>query len=62
MLIAAMAAVHSLTLVMRSVKDFEGCGIGLINPFKISYAEETVIDITKKMHKNKLTFLEICKV
>lgn len=35
MLISATAAVHGLPLVTRNVKDFEGCGIGLINPFMI---------------------------
>lgn len=33
MLIAATAAVHSLTLVTRNVRDFESCGIILVNPF-----------------------------
>lgn len=33
MLIAATAQVHQLTLVTRNVRDFEGCGIGLLNPF-----------------------------
>jgi predicted nucleic acid-binding protein len=33
MLIAATAQVHQLTLVTRNTKDFEQCGIGLLNPF-----------------------------
>jgi toxin FitB len=33
MLIAATAEVHGLTLVTRNVRDFEGCGIVLSNPF-----------------------------
>lgn len=33
MLIAATAQVHQLTLVTRNTRDFEGCGIGLLNPF-----------------------------
>lgn len=33
MLIAATAQVHALTLVTRNIRDFEGCGIGLLNPF-----------------------------
>lgn len=33
MLIAATAQVHQLTLVTRNVRDFEGCGITLLNPF-----------------------------
>jgi predicted nucleic acid-binding protein len=33
MLIAATAQVHQLTLVTRNVRDFEGCGIGLLDPF-----------------------------
>jgi predicted nucleic acid-binding protein len=33
MLIAATARVHALTLVTRNEKDFEGCAIGLLNPF-----------------------------
>jgi predicted nucleic acid-binding protein len=33
MLIVATAAVHDLTLVTRNTKDFEFCGIRLINPF-----------------------------
>ena len=33
MLIAATAQVHALTLVTRSVRDFDGCGIAVLNPF-----------------------------
>jgi len=33
MLIAATAQLHGLTLVTRNTRDFEGCGIGLLNPF-----------------------------
>jgi toxin FitB len=33
MLIAATAQIHALTLVTRNSKDFEGCGIPLLNPF-----------------------------
>ena len=33
MLIAATAQVHALTLVTRNSKDFEGCGIPVLNPF-----------------------------
>lgn len=33
MLIAATAQIHGLTLVTRNIRDFEGCGIGLLNPF-----------------------------
>ena len=33
MLIAATAQAHGLTLVTRNTRDFEGCGIGLLNPF-----------------------------
>jgi toxin FitB len=33
MLIAATAQLHGLTVVTRNVRDFEGCGIGLLNPF-----------------------------
>jgi predicted nucleic acid-binding protein len=35
MLIAATAQIHGLTLVTRNVCDFEGCGIGLLNPFSL---------------------------
>lgn len=33
MLIAATAQVRQLTLVTRNVRDFEGCGISLLDPF-----------------------------
>jgi predicted nucleic acid-binding protein len=33
MLIAATAQVHQQTLVTRNIRDFEGCGIALFNPF-----------------------------
>ncbi len=33
MLIAATAQIHALTIVTRNVRDFDGCGIGLLNPF-----------------------------
>ncbi|MDF5723471.1 MAG: type II toxin-antitoxin system VapC family toxin [Rhizonema sp. PD37] len=33
MFIAATAKIHSLTLVTRNIKDFEGCGISTLNPF-----------------------------
>ena len=33
MLIAATAQAHGLTLVTRNVRDFDGCGIDLLNPF-----------------------------
>ncbi len=33
MLIAATAQAHDLTLVTRNIRDFDGCGIGLLNPF-----------------------------
>lgn len=33
MLIAATAQVHGLTLVTRNSRDFEACGIQLLNPF-----------------------------
>ena len=32
--IAATALTHGLTLVTRNVRDFEGCGVGLLNPFE----------------------------
>ncbi|RTZ63453.1 MAG: type II toxin-antitoxin system VapC family toxin [Aquificaceae bacterium] len=33
MLIAATAVIHDLTLVTRNIKDFESCGVRLLNPF-----------------------------
>jgi predicted nucleic acid-binding protein len=33
MLIAATAAVHNLTLVTRNIRDFNACGIEVLNPF-----------------------------
>lgn len=33
MLIAATALAHGHTLVTRNIKDFDGCGIRLLNPF-----------------------------
>jgi hypothetical protein len=33
MLIAATAHLHQLTLVTRNTRDFEDCGISLLNPF-----------------------------
>lgn len=33
MLIAATAQAHGLTLVTRNTRDFENCGIALLNPF-----------------------------
>jgi toxin FitB len=34
MLIAATARVHNLTLITRNVRDFQDCGISLLNPFE----------------------------
>jgi predicted nucleic acid-binding protein len=34
MLIAATAQVHQLALAARNVRDFDGCGIPLVNPFE----------------------------
>ncbi len=33
MMIAATAQIHQLTLVRRNIRDFDGCGIPLLNPF-----------------------------
>lgn len=35
MLIAATAQAHNLTLVTRNVRDFDACGIALLNPFSL---------------------------
>ena len=32
MLIAATAQAHNLTLVTRNIRDFDGCGIALLDP------------------------------
>lgn len=32
-IIAATAEIHQITLVTRNTKDFEGCGIAILNPF-----------------------------
>ncbi len=37
MLIAATAQAHQLPLATRNVRDFEGCGIPLVNPFEIQH-------------------------
>lgn len=34
-MIAATAQAHSLTLATRNIKDFDGCGIRLLNPWDI---------------------------
>jgi len=36
MLVAGTAQAHQLTLATRNVRDFEGCGITLVNPFDMS--------------------------
>jgi len=33
MLIAATAALHGLTLATRNERDFEDCGVTVVNPF-----------------------------
>lgn len=33
MLIAATALVHGVPLATRNTRDFEGCGVALVNPF-----------------------------
>ena len=37
MLIAATAQVHQLPVATRNVRDFEGCGVALVNPFESSH-------------------------
>jgi toxin FitB len=34
MMIAATAQIHQLTLVTRNIRDFDDCGIPLLNPFR----------------------------
>ncbi|MDI1246763.1 MAG: type II toxin-antitoxin system VapC family toxin [Rhodoferax sp.] len=34
MLIAATAQIHALTIVTRNVRDFDACGLGVLNPFE----------------------------
>lgn len=34
LLIGATALIHDLVLVTRNIKDFDGCGIQLFNPFE----------------------------
>jgi predicted nucleic acid-binding protein len=33
--IAAIALIHGLTVVTRNERHFQGCGVGLLNPFQI---------------------------
>jgi predicted nucleic acid-binding protein len=33
MLLAATAAIHGLTLATRNVRDFDGCGVVVVDPF-----------------------------
>jgi predicted nucleic acid-binding protein len=33
MMIAATAKIHQLTLVKRNIRDFDSCGIPILNPF-----------------------------
>jgi predicted nucleic acid-binding protein len=35
MLIAATAQIHGLTLVTRNTRDFDGCGVAVLNPFQV---------------------------
>jgi predicted nucleic acid-binding protein len=34
MLIAATSLVHGLTLATRNERDFDGCGVAMLNPFR----------------------------
>lgn len=34
MIIAATAQEHQLSVVTRNVRDFEGCGVSVLNPFR----------------------------
>jgi predicted nucleic acid-binding protein len=34
MLIAATAQAHQMAIATRNVKDFEGCGVAVVNPFE----------------------------
>lgn len=36
MIIASTAQEHQLTVVTRNVRDFEGCGVSILNPFRES--------------------------
>ncbi len=36
MLIAATAVIHDLTLVTRNTRDFDACGVAILNPFKVA--------------------------
>lgn len=38
MLIAATASSHDLILATRNTKDFEGCGVRVVNPFAVGSA------------------------
>ena len=38
MMIAATAQVHGLTLVTRNTRDFDGCGVAVLNPFVTALA------------------------
>ena len=33
MLIVVTARIHALTIDTRNVRDFDGCGVGVLNPF-----------------------------
>jgi predicted nucleic acid-binding protein len=38
MMIAATAQVHGLTLVTRNTREFDGCGVAVLNPFVTALA------------------------